>query len=373
MKLLNIIWGFAGGGVDRVVEAYARMPFQAPVEAHFVCLHGQDWGTDVNGLRAIGASRISFVNRRDLSWIGKLAQHIDEIRPDLLFAHGFNAPVAAVLALCKAHHRAPLACSYHGSYHAPRAGRKPLEPVFNGALHWLYRRRAAGVLAVAEHSRTFLLSRGVPANRVVTIHNGLSARPAHPAPPVRADLGLAADDFVVGAASRLAPEKGLIHLLDAMPELRAVIPNAHLVILGHGPQEGELRSRAARLGLGGAVHFAGFRTDADAWLDLYDVFALPSLAEYHSIALLEAMRAARPIVATIVGGNPESVRDGQEALMVPPADPPAMARALIRMAQDPSLARRLAQAACVRFESEFSETVMLTRTYFWLVSLVVRS
>lgn len=368
MKVLHIFWGFAGG-VGKVVEAYSRMPRHLEVEARFACLDGAGWGTDIDALDAMGADRITFRNRWDLSWIGRLAAHIDALSPNVLFAHGFNAPVATAMALRQARCCPPLACSYHGRYHAPTALRKPLEPVFNGALHWLYRRRAAGVLSVADHSRDYLLVRGVDPARVTTIHNGLPPRPQHAQAPQRADFGLAEQDFVIGAASRLAPEKGLLHLLDAMPRIIDQVPAARLLILGHGPQKDQLIAYAHDMGLQDRVVFAGFRPDADAFLDLYDVFALPSLAEYHSIALLEAMRAARPIVATRVGGNPESVRDGQEALMVSPADPAALAEALIRMASDPLLAARLAKGAHARFEAEFSETVMLTRTHDWLAGL----
>lgn len=368
-KVLHIIWGFAGGGVDKVVEAYARMPQHVAVDARFVCMHGEGWGTDIAALEEMGAHRITFRNRRDLSWIGRLAAHIDAIAPDVLFAHGFNAPVAATAALRRAQCSPPLACSYHGSYHAPTALRKPLEPVFNGALHWLYRRRAAGVVSVAEHSQKYLLARGVDAARVTTIHNGLPPRPHHAHSPKRSDFGLTEQDFIIGAASRLAPEKGLLHLLEAMPRIVDHVPAARLLILGQGPQKDQLVAHVRDKGLQERVIFAGFRADADAFLDLYDVFALPSLAEYHSIALLEAMRAALPIVATTVGGNPESVCDGQEALMVPPAEPAALAEALIRMATDPLLAARLAKGARARFEAEFSETVMLTRTHDWLAGL----
>jgi glycosyltransferase involved in cell wall biosynthesis len=270
------------------------------------------------------------------------------------------------MALRKARHSPPLLCSYHGSYHAPKRSRKPLEPVFNGVLHALYRHRAAGVLAVAEHSRRFLIDRGVDPETVTTIHNGLPEQNSPPTPPDRAEFGLGSEDFVIGVASRLAPEKGLAHVLDAMPAICAAVPHARLLVLGHGPEDRALRAKAQQLNLTDKVIFAGFRADAAACLDLYDVFALPSLAEYHSIALLEAMRASRPIVATTVGGNPESVRDGHEALLVPPADAPALTRAVQQLAQDPARARNLAAGARRRFESDFSEAVMLRRTYAWL-------
>ena len=370
MKILHIIWGFAGGGVDKVVEAYARMTQHVAVDARFVCLYGEGWGTDVTTLERIGAHRIVFRNRRDFSWIRRLAAHIDAVSPDILFAHGFNAPVTATIALRYTQHKPPMACSYHGSYHAPNISRKALEPVFNGALHWLYRQQAKGIVAVAEFSRQYLLQRGVPSEKVVTIHNGLPEHYVSSKPLVRDQVGITEDAFVIGVASRLAPEKGIQHLIVAMPEITAAIPNAQLVILGRGPEESALRAQAARLDLPLPVIFAGFQENADAWLDLYNVFALPSLHEYHSIALLEAMRAGRTIVATAVGGNCESVRHGQEGLIVPPADSSALARAVIELANNPDKAGQLAQAGQKRFLREFTEPVMLMRTHDWLSSLL---
>jgi glycosyltransferase involved in cell wall biosynthesis len=366
MKICHLFWGYAGGGVDKVVDAYSKMTTDA-FDVEFVCLHGVDWGTNLDGLRSLNATTIELQNRADFSWVKKLASYIDQVQPNLIFAHGFNAPVVAVVAMFFAKHETCLVCSYHGQYHAPRLNRKPLAPVFNGLLHHIYKHHASKVVAVADHSRDFLISKGVPPEIVSTIHNGLPPRPEYQQKLSRYELDLSADDYVIGAASRLAPEKGLSHLLNAMPQICAKVPKARLIILGNGPEESELKRQTTALGLNDVVLFAGFRSDADAFLSLYNVFVLPSLSEYHSIALLEAMRARCPIVATNVGGNTESVCHQREALIVQAANPDSIASAIIQLAKDPALAKRLASAAKTRFETTFSEEAMLEKTHNWLV------
>ncbi|MCK4790939.1 MAG: glycosyltransferase, partial [Desulfobacteraceae bacterium] len=160
----------------------------------------------------------------------------------------------------------------------------------------------------------------------------------------------------------------LKYLIDAFSRVVTNYPKARLLVLGRGTNEDKLKQQCAILGVAGKVHFVGYQDNVDAWLNLFDVFALPSLAEYHSIGLLEAMRAGKAIVATTVGGNPESVRHDQQALLVPPANPVALASALTRLTDNSNLCRELGASAQKRFTNEFSETRMLEKTAEWLLS-----
>jgi glycosyltransferase involved in cell wall biosynthesis len=127
-----------------------------------------------------------------------------------------------------------------------------------------------------------------------------------------------------------------------------------------------LEALTKRLGIAEAVHFCGFRANAAELLKAFDVFALPSLKEYHSLGLLEAMRAGLPIVATAVGGNPESVEDGRSGLLVPPRDSGALAAAIMRCIEDSALRRSLGWEAKQRFESCFTMERHLQSTAAWL-------
>ena len=150
---------------------------------------------------------------------------------------------------------------------------------------------------------------------------------------------------LIGSITRFHPVKGTGFLLEAFPEVLRAIPEAHLVLWGDGPEHESLEAKTRMLGVADRVRFEGHQPDAAQHLALLDCFVLPSLSEGFPFALLEAMMAGRPIVATSVGGVPEMIRHGQEALLVAPQDPQALAAAITCVLTDPALARRLGQSA----------------------------
>jgi len=204
--------------------------------------------------------------------------------------------------------------------------------------------------------------------RVEAIHNGIpdTVQDRVARTRLREEWGILPQEILVGVASRLDPVKGVAYLVDAFGRVASRYPHAKLVLIGAGSLDDALRTQVNALGLTGRVVFTGFRTDIAACLDAMDVFVLPSLAEYHSIGLLEAMRAAKAIVATDVGGNTESARHEQEALIVPPADAAAIVAALERFFDDPVLRNRLGQMARERYLAEFTVDQMVRRTAAWL-------
>jgi glycosyltransferase involved in cell wall biosynthesis len=152
---------------------------------------------------------------------------------------------------------------------------------------------------------------------------------------------------------RLAPEKGQAFLLEALALLGDQLPELQTVFFGDGPLKEELQGRCAQLGLTGRVRFAGQRPDIRRWLPFFDLFVLPSAWEGLSQALLEAMAAGLPVTATAVGGSPEAVVEGETGLLIAPGDPPALASAITRLAQDPALRQRMGAAGRRRVEAHF--------------------
>ncbi len=125
------------------------------------------------------------------------------------------------------------------------------------------------------------------------------------------------------------------------------------LIIGGGRREAEMRQLAQELGLAGRVHFLGQRPDIPDLLGALDIFVLPSHSEGVSLALLEAMAAGLPVIATAVGGLPEVVTDGVNGLLIPPQDPEALAQALARLLDDPALAKKLGENARRHVEEKF--------------------
>jgi L-malate glycosyltransferase len=216
---------------------------------------------------------------------------------------------------------------------------------------------------VVANSRALLeelAEEGVPRQRLRLVENFVEpAAFAEPTPEERrhwrATHGIPLAPPLVGVVARLRPEKGHSVLLHALACIRHET-NAHLVFAGDGPEEGTLRTLAGQLGLTDRTHFLGLvpnRPNPHAWFDLS---ACPSLSEGAPNAVLEAMAAARPVVASAVGGIAEAVTDGETGRLVPPGNPDALARALLQVLQIGDDARAMGRhgrdAARARFSVE---------------------
>lgn len=151
----------------------------------------------------------------------------------------------------------------------------------------------------------------------------------------------------ISVIARLSPEKGLPHLLDAMPEILEACPDAELVVVGGGDLEETLKSRSEKLGLDGKVRFTGSLPHEEALAQVADssVFVLPSLGEGLGIVLIEAQALGVPVIGTDVGGIPDVITHDRTGLLVPPADPTAIVEAVLRIFNDPDAAGRMADAA----------------------------
>lgn len=368
MKVLSIHWGFSLGGVAKYAATIERVRDLIPVQLRSLCLLPEGRVVDRNALAVLDAIVLPVRSITDLSWISQVRKVIAEEAPDCVLSHGFNGHLVSLIGCAGKGRPACRLATYHGSYHATTTARKLLEPVYDGFTLWYLRRKATAVLGVAQYCANFLVEHGVPAGKITAIHNGIpNFQPAADARElIRREWGFGPAHVVIGVASRLDPVKGLGFLIEAFAKIVHQHSSARLVLMGDGTERATLEAQAVMLGVRDRVVFAGMRNDVPACLAAIEIFALPSLAEYHSIGLLEAMRAGLPIVATDVGGNTESVRDGQEALIVRSADTVDLAHALDRLLGDTALCARLGAAAHQRFSTEFTEEAMLAKTAQWL-------
>src|SRR2546427_146579 len=199
--------------------------------------------------------------------------------------------------------------------------------------------------------------------KFVTIHSGIdlvSFRSLQVDPAVkRKELGLPPEGPIVGTAGRLVPIKGQEWLLKAAPQVLAQFPQACFVIIGDGPLLGELRQLTSKLGIGLRVVFFGAREDVPECLAALDLFALPSLNEGMGRGLLEAMAVGCPVVATRVGGIPDSVEDGTTGLLVPPRDERALAEAILTLLRDWSRRAAYGEAARRHVDGRFDVETMV--------------
>ncbi len=210
--------------------------------------------------------------------------------------------------------------------------------------------RAAAVITPSRAVAGVLTDRlGYPGDRLAVVPNGIELG----APP-------AAPGDAIGTLAALEPVKALDVLVDAAPAVLARHPERRFAVFGAGSQAAALRDRAAARGLADRLAFPGRRPAREALAGL-GVFVLCSLYENSPMALLEAMAAGVPAVATRVGGVPEIAVDGT-AELVPARDPAALAAAILRLLDEPERARRQALAARRRVEREHGADVMAERT-----------
>lgn len=303
------------------------------------------------GVRRVPPMPLGLVGARRVPGLARLLRRQ---RPDVFHAH-MSSPVACkwgLAAAVLARVPAILGTVQVGNYEPPdRASHRQL---------WALARGVDRYLAVSHEIATELVDRlRWPAERIEVVHNAVDVgRFDVEAPPgLRAELASGLEGPVVLTLGRLDAQKGYPLLLEAAARL----PDALFVIAGEGPERPSLEALAGSLGVADRVRFLGHRSDVPELLAAADAFALPSLYEGSSLALLEAMAARRAVVSSAIGGTEELIDDGESGLLVPPGDAAALATALGRVLADPGLRESLAARGRERVEADFSRRAMTER------------
>jgi glycosyltransferase involved in cell wall biosynthesis len=214
-------------------------------------------------------------------------------------------------------------------------------------------RRFPKVVAVSEVVSRMLQCSGVPPYRITLINNGIDLSRFDGASPTLASEIVKGCRPVVGTVGRLAPEKGLEHFLRAAQSLLGRFPEALFVLVGEGPARKSLAVLAQQLGIERSVIFTGQRRDLPGIYASLDVFVLASLNEGMPMTILEAMAAARAVVATRVGAIPRLVVP-RTGLLVEPGEPAGLCDAVLRLLADPRLRHELGSRARERVAQVFS-------------------
>lgn len=342
--------GGMGGAQESAVALLLHLD-RSRFEVEAVSLSG---GASVRRLRELGVAVTVLGPQDDASTVRELAAYLRHREVDLLHAHMFRAELVGTLAAREA--GTPVVVA---TVHSSRV-RSPSDVAALAAVTPFIDRLIAPSAAIAAKVRR----EGRGAADITVVRNGVDlGRFGHPDAALRTRLGIPKDAFLIGVVARLEPEKGHRYLLDALPTIVEAVPHAWLLLVGDGSQTDALRARTRRLPLPARrrVVFAGLRTDVGAITGSLDVAILPSLREAQGLAVLEAMAARRAVVASAVGGIPETIRQGVDGLLVPPADPDALAAAVIRLARHPTLRNRLASSGRRRVEERFSMAASVRR------------
>jgi glycosyltransferase involved in cell wall biosynthesis len=361
--IVHVLEGGALYGLERLVlyllPAMRRRGLN--VGALFLAPRGTGAADAGSALLAAGVPT-AFANGRPFS--SRARSQLDAWRITALHAHGYKATVfGSLLAQLMG---VPFLVTYHAM------AREAIRNTPGGLQRWRLAfylwlelqalHRSRGIAAVSDQIREELLSRHIPASRVSVLANGIAA------PEAIAPVGrrYRPQLLIVG---RLVGGKNVHTAIEALARVRMRHPDAGLVVAGTGPLEAELAEVAVRNGVRDRVTFQGYVADISALMTASDCLVMPSSTEGLPMTILEAMAVRLPIVAAHVGAIPVVVRDGIDALLVPPADTIALTAAVERLTQDEELARALAAEAHARFRSQFSADAAAERYHKWYADM----
>jgi len=357
LRVLHVLHSLDCAGTERLA-CDLMLALGEQVESAAVCLDRQ--GPLAARLREAGLE-VRCTQRRpgvDLRQIPRIAAIIRRFRPHVLHCHQYTPFFYGGLAALGSP-GVPVLIAEHGRHFPDRVSRK--RRLFNRLLD----ARAGKVTAVCDFTRRSLVANeGLCARRIEIIPNGIDLEPFDRLPDraaARARLGLPDRADVIVHVGSFRPIKDHPTALRAMAMVLARRPAAVLVCAGEGPQLSACQTLARQLRIERAVRFLGRRDDVPAILAAGDLALSSSLCEAHSLAMLEAMAAGCPVVATRVGGVPETVPDGRTGLLVGPQDPHAMAQALITLLEDDGRRAAMSRAAAEHVRTHFSNRTMHQR------------
>lgn len=344
--LLTLLPALAARGLDVricVLEAEGGERFTAALRERGVDAVAIRAGPDVNPVA-----------------VARLRREIRAFRPDVVHTHLVHGDLHGLVAARLS--GAPGVSSVHEVLAFYR--REPWRSL-GRLLGRLARRRIAISAFVAD----FIAELGLaPAGAVAVVHYGIDADrwqvSAEERAATRSSLGLGPSDVAVAVAARLIPGKGHASVIDAIRAGLERQPRLRLLVVGDGPLRAELEQRTRRLPEGTA-QFLGWVDDVRPVMGACDLVVFPTepaLGEGFGLAALEALAVGRPVIATDVASLPEVVTHRHDGLIVPPSDPDALADAIVELAADEELRRRLGERASTSARERFSVNAMVDAT-----------
>jgi glycosyltransferase involved in cell wall biosynthesis len=335
LRVAHVTFGLDVGGLEKLLVEFGRHADRERFDLHFISLGhagivaeeiaAAGWPVAALGVPTGLHPGLAFRLARLLRRWGADVVHTHDERPHLYGTlAGRLAGVGRIL---------------HTRHGQGRNLSRRQRALVNLAASWVDR-----FVCVSHDSARLAVRQGVPARKVCTVWNGIDLERFACTDPQ--------PDGPAVIVARLSPEKDHATLLRAAALVVRRDPSFRLEVAGDGPCREDLHRLAGELGLAGRVRFLGQVRDVAALLARAGLFVLSSLSEGVSLTLLEAMAGGLPVVATRVGGNPEVVAD-DTGLLVPPADPDALAAALLHLWQDSGERRRLGAAGRTRVERHF--------------------
>jgi glycosyltransferase involved in cell wall biosynthesis len=358
INVLLLITELNVGGAERIVEQLATRLSRDRYNVEVACLYDPDAiGADI---RAAGIPLINLNMRGkwDLRTPYRLFRLLRRENIQILHAHLFHANFLASVVgrlartpcVIVTRHNVDIGGAHRECINRCIKGLRDLVVVISQEVQVVESQRSRIAL-----SKTVLIPNGVQVESFTKVSQ-------NDVENLVQEWGINISMPIIGTLARFHKQKGYSYLLDAAVMLKENMPSVSFLLVGDGALKSLMEEKAHSLGLSDSVIFTGIRRDVPEILALLDVFVLPSLWEGLPIALLEAMAAGLPVVATRVGGVPEVVVDGVTGLLVPPRDPEAFSKAILKLLQDPDLRQKMGQAGRERVMEHFSAERMVQDT-----------
>ena len=364
-KVLHIIDSFESGGTERqAIQLLRLLQESGQCEVHLACLQNK-------GLLGAEADRLSlgeiveypltsFYDANFVKQVNRLRRYLTENEIDVVHTHCFYTNIFGMTAATLAH--TPARITYKGE----TAFRTPMQKRAERVAFRLSHRVIANSAAV----RARLISERVAAEKIVTHYNGLDMQRVTVSGNKTRDQILGSLDlpvsltrkFVTIVANLRHPVKDIPMFLRAAARVHAAVPDAAFIIAGEGELLSEMQKIAGQLGIAADVFFIGRCDRIAELLSISDVCALSSTAEGFSNSILEYMAAARPVVATDVGGAREAIVEGETGFIVSSGDTESMAARIADLLRDPQTARAMGERAKQRVQQCFSTQSHLANT-----------
>ena len=336
----RVITWLPPGGIERRLAALLPQLNQPPFRVSVVCLRERGLLADTLERAGVPVTVLPLRSRLNPAGLFRLASWMRKQRVDIVHSHMYRSNVPATIAARLARRRLVF-CQVHNvnTWETPRQ---------RWMDRYLLRWRTAMVAVSEEVKRDVVANLGCPPDFVRVLYNGIDVQEyssVQPDPKLRRQLAIREGKRVVVMLARLVPQKGHMHLIRALEAVRDELPPTHVLLVGSGKLREALEQEVRQRRLGEMVSFAGFRLDVPQILALADLSVLPSDREGFSNAVVEAMAAGVPVVATNVGGNREAIVNGESGILVEPHDSRALGQAIKTLLTDEPLRRRMSEAA----------------------------
>ena len=348
-RVLIVLNDLATGGAQRVAVSQAAWLAADGYDVHVASLERLPAGAMIAECRRLGVPTHLLRGRGEpeLLAAARLEALVRGIRPDVVHTH---MAVAGVVGRgCARRHGVPhLVTTLHNLTDWQERAWHPLRFLDRKSLRW-----CDGIAAASEAIRAAMerWDAGLAA-RTRVVYNGVEvdsfARDAGSRATARESLGVEAAACVIGTVARLERRKGIDLLIGAFAAAHAAAPALRLLVVGDGPEREALAACARERGVERAVRFVGEQRDVRPWLAAMDVFAAPSRTEGLGIALIEAMAAGLPVLASRVGGIPEVIGSCLCGELLPPEAGSAWRDAMLKLAADPGARAALGATASLR-------------------------